>query len=68
MSLLPHQYDEIMRSYDRLRLNNRDLQQKRIEEIYRVIPDYKDAEDELASTAVALARPACGERPMPSIN
>lgn len=56
MSLLPHQYDEIMRSYDRLRLNNRDLQQKRIEEIYRVIPDYKDAEDELASTAVALGK------------
>ena len=56
MSLLPHQYDEIMRSYDRLRLKNRDLQQKRIEEIYRAIPEYKDAEEELASTAVALGK------------
>lgn len=56
MSLLPHQYDEIMRSYDQLRLRNRDLQQKRIEEIYRSIPEYKDAEEELASTAVALGK------------
>lgn len=56
MALLPHQYDEIMRSYDQLRLRNRDILQQRIEEIYKAIPDYKDAEEELASTAVSLGK------------
>lgn len=56
MSLLPHQYDEIMRGYDQLRLKNRDIQQKRMEEIYQAIPDYKDAEEEMAETAVSLGK------------
>lgn len=56
MSLLPSQYDEIMRDYDKVRLNNRDLHQKRLMEIYAKIPGFKDLDDQIASRSVAAGK------------
>lgn len=56
MSLLPHQYDEIMRHYDRIRLQNRDTQQQRLLEIYGQIPAYKALDEEIASVSIAAGK------------
>lgn len=56
MALLPHQYDEVMRQYDQLRLANRDRQQHRLEEVYRTIPGYKDLDEQIASLSVAAGK------------
>ena len=56
MALLPHQYDEIMRHYDRLRLNNRDIHQKRLSEVYSKIPEYKEIDDKIASVSIAAGK------------
>ena len=56
MALLPHQYDEIMRHYDRLRLQNRDTEQLRLSEIYSKIPGFKDLDDEIASLSIAAGK------------
>ena len=46
MALLPHQYDEIMRHYDYLRLNNQNIQHMRLSEIYQNIPGFKELDEE----------------------
>lgn len=56
MALLPHQYDELMRQYDQLRLANRDRQQHRLEEVYRTIPGYKELDEQIASLSVAAGK------------
>ena len=56
MSLYPNQLDAIMKEYDQIRLRNKELQQQRIQEVYQRIPGYRDTDDLLASTAVALGR------------
>ena len=56
MSLLPHQYDEIMRQYDSLRLKNRDIHQQRLSEVYRHIPGFKDLDDTIASVSIAAGK------------
>lgn len=56
MALLPHQYDEVMRQYDQLRLDNRDRQQHRLEEVYRTIPAYRDLDEQIASLSVAAGK------------
>ncbi len=56
MALLPHQYEEIMRSYDQLRIANRDLQQQRLHHIYRTIPGYKEIDEEIASVSIAAGK------------
>ena len=56
MALLPHQYDEIMRHYDRLRLQNRDVHQKRLTEIYNRIPAFKALDEEIASISIAAGK------------
>lgn len=56
MALLPHQYDEIMSRYDRIRLTNRDRQQQRLEEVYRCVPGYKELDEQTASLSVAAGK------------
>ncbi len=56
MALLPHQYDEIMRHYDRLRLQNQNAQQMRLSQVYQTIPGYKVLDDEIASVSVAAGK------------
>lgn len=56
MALLPHQYDEIMRHYDRLRLDNRDAAQRRLTEVYNTIPGYKDLDEQTASVSIAAGK------------
>lgn len=56
MALLPHQYDEIMRHYDHLRLNNQDIQRMRLSEIYQTIPGFKDLDEEIATVSVSAGK------------
>jgi DNA replication protein DnaC len=56
MSLLPSQYDEIMREYDRIRLNNRDLHQKRIQEVYAKIPGFQELDAQIASQSIVAGK------------
>lgn len=56
MSLLPHQYEEIMRSYDQLRLSNMDLHQQRLQEIYNLVPGFKELDEQIASVSIASGR------------
>ena len=56
MALLPHQYDEIMRHYDSIRLKNRDIHQKRLSEVYDQVPGYKDLDDSIASVSIAAGK------------
>lgn len=56
MALLPHQYDEIMRQYDRLRLANRDLHQHRLEDVYKAVPGYKDLDEQIASVSITAGK------------
>lgn len=56
MALLPHQYDEIMRHYDYLRLNNQNIQHMRLSEIYQNIPGFKELDEEVASASVAAGK------------
>ena len=56
MALLPHQYDEIMRHYDHLCLNNQDIQRMRLSEIYQTIPGFKDLDEEIATVSVSAGK------------
>ena len=56
MALLPHQYDEIMSHYDSLRLQNRDTHQRRLSEVYRQVPGFKDLDDKIASVSIAAGK------------
>jgi len=56
MALLPHQYDEIMRHYDRLRLQNRDVQQTRLFEVYQRVKGFKELDEEITSSAIKAGK------------
>lgn len=56
MALSPQQYNEIMRDYERTRLKNRDLHQKRLSEIYSHIPAFQDLDGKIASCSVAAGK------------
>ncbi|MBE5955285.1 MAG: DNA replication protein DnaC [Lachnospiraceae bacterium] len=56
MALLPHQYDEVMRHYDQQRLQNQNIQQARLTEVYEKVTGYKALDDEIASASVAAGR------------
>ncbi len=53
MPLSNSQFDNIMRSYDLIRTNNRKIEQERKEEVYRLIPSYKDMEDMVIDISIA---------------
>lgn len=56
MSLTKAQYDEIQREYQETQNRNRRLLQKRREEIYSALPDYKALSGEIASLSVKQGR------------
>lgn len=56
MALTDEQYDEIMSTYYENQLNNREMEQARKQEIYRVIPEIEEIDDEIAQTSIAAAR------------
>lgn len=53
MSLTNSQYDAIMRTYESTQAKNRETSRARQEEVYRVIPSYKDLEDMVADVSIA---------------
>ncbi len=56
MALSNSQYDSIIREYGRQQLQNKHEQDKRVEEIYRVIPAIRELDDAISTTAVDSAR------------
>ena len=53
MSLSNLQYDRIMRTYESTKAKNREQERARKEEVYRLIPSYKDLEDMVADVSIA---------------
>lgn len=60
MGLTNAQYDEIMRGYQNRQLHNRQLTQKRKEELYEKIPRLKHIQDAIAAMSVEAARNKLG--------
>lgn len=56
MSLTNMQYDEIIRSYNRIQLENKRLQNERIATIYSQIPRIKEINDEISSLSLATTK------------
>ena len=56
MSLNNPQYDEIMREYDRIQLNNRRESAARQEEVLKKIPDFDQVCDEIASLSIEYGK------------
>ena len=56
MALLPYQYDEIMRDYDQIRLNNQALHQKRQAEVYEKIPGFQELDYQVASHSILAGK------------
>ena len=56
MALSNSQYDAIIREYGRQQLQDKHEQDKRVEEIYRVIPAVKELDNAISTTAVEAAR------------
>ena len=56
MSLTNMQYDEIIRSYNRIQLENKRLQNERIADIYNRIPRIKEINDEISSMSLATTK------------
>lgn len=56
MALLPSQYEEIMRNYDRIRLKNRDIQHNRLLEIYEKIPGFQKLDQQIAEISVKAGK------------
>ena len=56
MALSNSQYDAIIREYGRQQLLNKHEQDKRVEEIYRVLPAVREIDDAISTTAVDAAR------------
>lgn len=52
MGLTNAQYDEIMREYDRKRIDARHRLDARAAQVYEMIPEYSDVEDEIREIAV----------------
>ena len=56
MTLSNIQYDEIMRHYGRVQNKNRRIHERRIEEVYNRIPQYKEYEAQIRDISVGRAR------------
>ena len=56
MSLTNMQYDEIIRSYNRIGLENKRRQNERIAEVYEAIPRIREINDEISSISVNTAK------------
>lgn len=56
MSISNSQYDAIMRDYEKKRENSRHAAQEHKEEVYDLIPEYKDIEERITDIAVESAR------------
>lgn len=56
MALNNAQYDEIMRGYDFTRTRNRHILEERTAEVYRMVPDYKRCQNEIADMSVQAMR------------
>ena len=56
MPLQNYQYDTIMRQYSKTQSRNRNILQKRIEEVYAKIPRLKEIDDEVATLSARKAR------------
>ena len=53
MAINNSSYNEIMREYENIRANNRAAQVRRIEEVYKKIPQMKDLNNSTGSMAVS---------------
>lgn len=60
MALSNSQYDAIIREYGRQQLLNKHEQDKRVEEIYRLIPAVRELDDAISTTAVQYAKKMLG--------
>ncbi len=56
MALKNYQYNKILREYDRKQLQNKHDLDIRTEEVYRVIPELKQIDDEVVTCAVSSAK------------
>lgn len=56
MSLTNSQYDTIMREYNRKQFHHRHLQDERVAEVYRSIPEMEQLEQSISSLSVAQAK------------
>lgn len=56
MSITNAQYDEIMRTYNENRINNRFLQDEHIAEVYDLVPDYKELDESIADIAISAGK------------
>lgn len=56
MALKNYQYEAIMREYDQIRIQNRHLQEMRIEEVHNEIPEIMEIEHTISSLSIEQAR------------
>lgn len=56
MGLSNTKYNEIMREYERRRLDSQHCQTERLDEVYRQIPEYRALDEQIASLSVAQAK------------
>lgn len=56
MALKNHQYNQILREYDKKQLINKSNLDKRIEEVYNKIPELKEIDDKVVSSSINRAK------------
>lgn len=56
MPLSNLQYESVLREYEERQLNNRYLLDKRFQEVYDIVPGYRDLEDEVAAVSVSQGK------------
>ncbi len=56
MGLKPSQYQEIMRGYERLQLQSRDIMAQRYEEVYKMIPEFESLDHSISVLSVQYGR------------
>lgn len=56
MSLTNAQYDEIMRTYNENRINNRFLQDEHLSEVFDLIPGYKELDESVTELAISAGK------------
>lgn len=56
MALTNSQYETILKGYERIRDNNRLLLEKRREQVYNIVPGFRELEDSISTLSVAGAR------------
>ena len=62
MALTNAQYDAVMRSFEKRRLDNRHKQEERIREVYRAIPRMEKFDREIGAVALEQAKRLLGGR------